>query len=160
MNNKSSNNSLSNNDFDLWVLMDRARSAISRSRELELAVYGITPEQAAILHTLQGQKGAATIAEIADMTVRQYNSVTTLVNRMAKNGLVKKKRSSRDKKYIVSITSKGQSTYEKLTRKSYEMAFSCLSLEDKQKLFLYLKKLLETGRKMLGMDFKPPFLPS
>jgi len=42
-------------DFELGVLFERSRSAHSRMRELELAQYGLTPEQAAILHTLQSK---------------------------------------------------------------------------------------------------------
>jgi DNA-binding MarR family transcriptional regulator len=149
-----------NNVFDLWVLMDRARLTIKRTSRLEVASYGLTAEQAGILDTLLRGGGSASIAEIVDATARQYNSVTTLVNRMAKTGLVRKKRNSKNGKYLVSITDKGKSMYGKLTRNAIEMAFSDLSVEEKQALFVILKKLLIKGRKMLGMDFKFPFLPT
>ena len=35
-------------DFELWILLDHAHSALSRARELELTQFGLTPEQAAV----------------------------------------------------------------------------------------------------------------
>jgi DNA-binding MarR family transcriptional regulator len=152
-------NVFSDNDFDLYVLMDRAKSTISRSCDLEIAAYGITQEQAAIIDTILRANGSATISEIAEQTVKQSNSVATLVNRMVKSGLIKKERPSKNGKYIVSLTDKGKSVYEKVTRNAVSMAFSELSVEEKLMFFTVLNKLMEKARRMLGMDFKMPFLP-
>lgn len=156
---KSGENVFSDNDFDLYVLMDRAKSTISRSCDLEIAAYGLTQEQASIIDTILRSNGSTTISEIAEQTVKQPNSVTTLVNRMVISGLIKKERSSKNGKYIVSLTEKGKSSYEKVTRNAISMAFSELSLEEKLMFFTVLNKLMEKGRRMLGMDFKMPFLP-
>ena len=158
--NRISGRKLLSNNFELWVLLDHVRSIISRSREMELAVYGLTPEQAAVLDTLLKSNGSATIVEIAESIIRKYNSVSTLVSRMAKIGLVKKKKTSDGKKFIVSITEKGRTTYEKVPRNSIEMAFSELTKEENRMLVQLLNKLLERNRTLLGMDFKPPFLSS
>jgi DNA-binding MarR family transcriptional regulator len=148
------------NDFDLWVLMDRARMTIGRTSQLEVASHGLTIEQAGILDELLRGHGSATIAEIVNATGKQYNSVTTLVNRMVKNGLVEKKRNGNSGRYLILMTDKGKEMYGKLTRNAIEMAFSDLTMEEKQMLFNILKKLLKRGRKMLGVDFKLPFLPA
>jgi DNA-binding MarR family transcriptional regulator len=145
-------------DFELWTQLDHSRCAMVRARELELFQFGITQEQAGVLHTLLANGGSLTNAEIADIMIRQNNSVTTLVTRMEKLGLVKKKKPANQTKIIVSVTPKGRSIYESVTNKSIRMAFSDLSLEDKQKLIKYLKHLTEQGRRMLGMDQKLPFL--
>lgn len=145
-------------DFELWVLLDHARSVLSRSRELELAQYGLTTEQAGVLHTLLNKGGSATNSEIAGTVVRAYNSVTTLVNRMEKLGLVAKDKSPQDRKYLVTVTDKGRGIYEKVTRNSIRMSFSDLSAEDKQKFLAYLTHIIKKSRDMLGMDKKLPFL--
>jgi DNA-binding MarR family transcriptional regulator len=145
-------------DFELWVLLDHSRRALVRARELELSQFGITQEQAGVLHTLLDNGGSLTNAEIADIMIRQSNSVTTLVTRMEKLGLVKKTKSANDVKIIVSITPKGRSIYEKVTTKSIHMAFSDLSIKDKQKLIKYFKHLTAKGRHLLGMDQKLPIL--
>ena len=146
-------------DFELWKLLDHVHSAISRARELELYQFGITPEQAGVLRTLIEQGGYTTNAEIADIMIRQYNSSTTMVNRMEKSGLVKKEKPANDRRFIVSITPKGRSICERVTVNSVHMAYSGLSPEEKEKLASYLKNIVEKSRSMLLMDQKLPFLP-
>jgi len=148
---------LSNDDMELYKALRHADFVITRARELELAKFGLTPEQASILNTLQTKGGAATIQEIVDSTMRQYNTVTTMVNRMTESQLIEKQKSSTDKKFIVSITSKGRRLFEKLSYISIETAFSDLSKEDKQKLKSYLQRLTDKTRNMLGLDHKLPF---
>jgi DNA-binding MarR family transcriptional regulator len=155
---KQENNNSEYSDYNLWILMDHARVALSRTRELELAPLNLTPEQVSILHTIYIKGGSATNSEIADVTLRQYNSVCTMVNRLVKQGLVKKQKSAQDRKYIIVMTPKGKSKFEKITKASIEMAFSGLSVKDKQKMGSYLETIIDNSRRMLGMDFKHPFL--
>ena len=145
-------------DFEVGVLFERARSAYSRVRELELAQFGLSPEQAAILHTLQSKGSFATCEEIANMIIRQYHSVTSIVNRMEKNGLVEKIKTKKGRRYLISITQKGENLYNSVPRNSIKMTLSVLTPEEKQQLTLYLQKMLSKGREMLGMDNKYPFL--
>ena len=155
---KNEDESFRTQDFQLYVLLDRARSIISRSRELELAQYGLSPEQAAVLHVLQSMGGSATIAELANTLVRQYNTATTIVNRMANLGLVRKIKPQESKKFTVTITEQAQNIYENVSFNSLEMVFSCLDSEQKKQLVINLEELIKKGRDILGIDFKPPFL--
>ncbi len=145
-------------DFQLWMELDHARSALSRARELELAQFDLTLEQAGVLYTLLEKGGSTANTEIADEMIRQYNSVTTLVNRMEKLGLVKKEKTSSNRKYIVSITEKGRNMYQRATDKSIHMGFSDLSPEEKNQLFSFLTQVVKKTRNILGMDSKLPFL--
>jgi DNA-binding MarR family transcriptional regulator len=142
-------------DFELGVLLERA---YARMRELELAQYGISSEQAAILHTLQSQGGSATNDEIANIIIRQYHSVASIISRMEKIGLVKKEQSKKSKKFIISITEKGITQYAGVSRNSICMYFEDLSPEEKLQLANALYKALRKGRKMLGLDDRLPFL--
>jgi DNA-binding MarR family transcriptional regulator len=158
---KSKDNQQNNDgDFGLWKLLNHAERVVARSRELELAQYGLTREQASVLDELMMSGGSATNADLTDATMRQHHSVTSLVNRMAERGLVRKKKTSSKNKYLVSITEQGRIIYGQITRNSIEMAFSEFPAEDKLKLAEYLNKLVIKGRKMLGFDYKPPFLTS
>ena len=69
---------------ELWVLLERARFAISRLRELELAQFGVTIEQASILNIITKNGGAVTAKDIEDVTMRQQHSISSLVNGMIK----------------------------------------------------------------------------
>ena len=96
--------------------------------------------------------------QIASFTQRQRHSVSTLVNRMEKVGLVKKVKVPREKVYKVIMTKKGKERYEQVTRNSIEMIFSALSAADKRQFVIYLNRLQKKARSLLGLDFKPPFL--
>jgi DNA-binding MarR family transcriptional regulator len=145
-------------DMGLFILLDHARCIIARSRELELAQYGLTPEQTAVLFTLIIKGGSAATDEIADITMRQYNATSSLVNRMSKQGLVEKTKLADSKKFNVSITEKGRIMYSRATNNSIKLAFSDFSKIDKQKLSEYLQTLIDRGRSSLLLDQKLPFL--
>jgi len=146
------------NDAYLWGLLDHAKSLVARARELELSEYGITIEQMSILHALLINKGSATLDEIASIIVRQHNSVSTLVNRMAESGLVKKEKQNNDRKYRVIITEKARNIANSIPRKSIEMIFVDLSLMEKEQLATCLEKLINTGHDVLGHNNTLPFL--
>jgi DNA-binding MarR family transcriptional regulator len=147
-----------NNSFDLWVLLDRTHFAVARSRLLELAQYHLTKEQAQILYAIIPLGGSASMTQIASFTMRQHHSVSTLVNRMAKAGLVKKVKAPNNRGFRVNITPKGQEQYLKVTRKSIEMLFTSLSGTDKRNFAACLYQLHNKARDLLGMDHTLPFL--
>jgi DNA-binding MarR family transcriptional regulator len=144
---------------ELYPLFNNASFIISRTRELELANFRLTQEKAVLLHNLIKMGGSATLSDIAARTFRQYHSVSTLVSRMAKSGLVKKVKNSGKKKFQVSITDKGFKTYSQATCNSLDMIFSVLSLKEQKTLAKYLQRLSDRARNLLGLDYKHPFLP-
>jgi DNA-binding MarR family transcriptional regulator len=148
------------NDAYLWGLLKHSTALISRARGLELAQHKITMEQMSILHVLLVSEGSATIDEIAAMIVRQHNSVSTIVNRMAKSGLITIEKRPHQKKYSVQITEKARSIVEGVPRKSIEMVFTNLSLSEKEQLATCLEELISTAREVLGHNHHLPFLSS
>ncbi|OGO33178.1 MAG: hypothetical protein A2Z29_08655 [Chloroflexi bacterium RBG_16_56_11] len=146
-------------DFRLWRLLDHTRFVISRSREKELARFGMTPEQAHVLDILHQSGGKATIQEIVNITMRQHHSISTLVGRMAKQGLVKKIRSASDsRQYNVNITEKGRALFQSITRRSVEEIFGDLTERDKKALQKVLKKLQVKAYQSLGKKYRPTIL--
>lgn len=141
-------------DFRLWRFLGHTSYAISRLRELELAQYGLTPEQTYVLDILSVSDGSTTISKIMDMTLRPHNTVSTLITRMAQSGLVEKKRCSDDKRsYKITMTGKGRELFRRVTRNSITMAFSTLSVEDKRTLGSILSRLLSRAYEMNGRQF-------
>jgi DNA-binding MarR family transcriptional regulator len=154
---KSIDDILSDQHNTLWILMNHTSYALSRQRELELAKLGITIEKHAILHVLVIKDGRS-ISDIAAVRIRQHNSIFTLINRMEKQGLVKKVKSTRSKEYNIYITEKGKEMYLAVTSDSLDATFAALSEDDKQKLSQYLKLLLIRSLSLQGFDYKLPFL--
>lgn len=148
-------------DFRLWRYMDHTRYMIFRSREKELAQVGLTPEQAYVLDILDAAGGATTINHIAQATQRQHNSISTLMTRMAKLGLIRKTRTRRDKRiYRIALTSKGRSIFTTIPRSSVTQALSCLSAEEKTRMVEYLDRLLSHAYESTGQSYGPEiFLP-
>ena len=145
--------------FKLWILFNNTFFAISRAREIEIAKFGLTHEQAILIYTLIKNGGSATLSEIAESTVRQYHSVSSLVKRMTKSGLVKKVKYQDKKKFEVSITDKGFEIYNKIPRNSIEMTFSVLAPKDQKVFAKCLQRLTLRARDLLNLDYKYPFLP-
>jgi DNA-binding MarR family transcriptional regulator len=145
-------------DAYVYGLLEHAHSLITRARELELAQYGITIEQMSILHALLINGGSATIDEIVAIIVRQHNSVSTIVSRMSKLGLVKKEKLPHEKKFQVLITEKARKIVEAMPWRSIEMNFAGLSLGEKDQLATYLEQLVSAGHDILGHNHNLPFL--
>lgn len=148
-------------NFGLWVLFDQTEEVISKARDLELDQFKLTQMQAKVLFMLtnQGDNGGMTLSEISKWLLREPHSVLSLVNRMEKIGLVKRLKKSGDDKVRVFLTDKARALYSQTTRRSISMIFSALSQKDRQQLQSCLKQLRDKARSLLGMDYKPPFLP-
>jgi DNA-binding MarR family transcriptional regulator len=94
--------------FTSWLLLDYTRFSIARLRNIELAKIEITPEQAAILQILMRNDGKSTIREISYSWMRQLHSVSTLVRRMEKQGLISIVKYPKRKKLDVVISDRGR----------------------------------------------------
>jgi DNA-binding MarR family transcriptional regulator len=150
---------LEDEDFNLWRLLDHTVNALMRPREKELAYFNVTLEQAFIFHAILLEGGTSTYTRIAEISHRQYNSITTLINRMIKQGLVQKKKISGSKQYKISITKKGLALYEPVTINSIKMIYAGVSAKDKQLLAKTLSTLMENAHDIMGVNKKLPFLP-
>ncbi len=140
--------------FGLWRLLYHTAFVINRSRQKELAQYGVTPEQAHVLDILYQSRGTATIQDIVNITMRQHHSISTLISRMAAQGLAKKVRSPTDaRQYNVVITEKGERLFRTITRQSITDIFSCLSEPDRQALDDRLKKLLKKAYQAVEKEY-------
>ncbi len=152
---------VTDDNFELWVLLDQTEEVISRARDLELDQYKLTQIQAKVLFMLTNQdnNGGMTLAEISKWLLREPHSVLSLINRMEKIGLVRRVKGPGDNKMRILLTDKARELYSQTTRRAISMIFSALSQEDKKQFQSYLKKLRNKARSLLGMDYKPPFLP-
>jgi MarR family transcriptional regulator, organic hydroperoxide resistance regulator len=154
---KSSNNNAIG-AVELWKLLDNARFAIARLRVMELTPFGLTIEQSQILRTLFENNGSLTTKKLMEVTMRQPNSISVLVNRMIKMGLLKRERSKSGRMHGIHLTQNGEDLIKKVTVASLEMPFAVFTAEETQQLSLYLDKLLEQARELLGIPHLPPFL--
>ncbi len=156
------NSSSVDKDFTLWVLLKQAKDMVFKATQKELRQYGITPEEAAVLSVVQFLDNKATPAEISRWLLRESHTVSGILSRMEKKGLIRKTKDLDRKNLVrVTLTDKGQQAYYQSTKiESIGKIMSCLSEEECQKLISCLKTLRDRALKELGIDTKPPFPPS
>lgn len=144
-------------DFSLWRFLDHTRYMIARLRKTELARVGLTPEQVHILDILVHDNGSSTINKIVEITARQHHSISTQINRMALQGLVRKVKSTDDsRKYTIKITRKGRNLFGQVNTDSIKTIFSVLSDEEKQVFYFHLEKLIRQVHREIGTEYTTP----
>ncbi len=147
-------------DINLYILLDQTSNIITNAVELELKIFQLTQPQARVLTMLSRQNKPVTLEQLANWTLKEFNSVSTLINRMAKKGLVEKIKIDGDLKTYVVLTNKGSDLYHKqVTERSIHLIFEKLTPKDKKQVDSLLKKIRDNTRDILGLDYRPPFLP-
>lgn len=137
--------------YDLWVLLADTKEAILKSRQRELIRHDITATQAAILFIIQAIGDQATPSEISRQIFRKPSTVTEILNRMEKQGLVTKVKDLNRKNLVrVVLTDKGREAYHLSSqRKSIRKIMSSLSPENRQQLRSFLQTLREEALRHL-----------
>jgi DNA-binding MarR family transcriptional regulator len=145
---------------NLYILLDQTDSIVTNAVELEIKHLRVTQPQVRILTMLSREDQPVTLDELARWTLKEFNSVSTLINRMEKSDLVKKIKKEGDLKTYVVLTEKGSDLYHKqVTERSIRLIFGDLSDDEKIQLDSILKKIRNKTRDLLGLDYRPPFLP-
>jgi len=136
-------------DYRLWVLLHQAKDTIFAAREVELRQYGTSPMHAAVLFIIRAIGSEVTPAKIARWLLRSPNTVSDLLDRMERAGLVRKTRDL-DRKNVtrVTITDKGRQAHnDSMKLESVHRIMSCLSKEERQQLWSILQKLRDEALK-------------
>jgi MarR family 2-MHQ and catechol resistance regulon transcriptional repressor len=147
-------------DYKLWILLSQAADTTLRARQKELDRYDISTAEASVLFAVQAIGERTTPAEITRWLLREPHTVTELLNRMVKKGLVTKSKDLEKKNMVrVSVTEKGRQAYEQSTkRKSIHKVMSALSREERRQLGSYLERLRNKALGELREERpKPPF---
>ncbi len=149
----------SREDYELWVLLDQTCAAMMRAKENELRPAGISGMQAAVLFIVKTVKGPATPAEISRWLFREPHSVSGLLNRMEKDGLVRKVKDLDRKNLIrVALTEKGEEAYQRSREmKVISEILSCLTRKKKENLRTYLEALRSKAVGEIGVRRQLPF---
>lgn len=146
---------LNNANFMLWKILDHTCFMIARSREKELARFGLTPEQAHVLDILSAKGDTITINEIVAITQRQHHSISTLITRMSRQGLLKKVKNDKDsRRWDVMISPKGKRLFQQMTTESINEIYSGLPLEARAGLVQGLGLLLNKAYEVLGQPME------
>jgi DNA-binding MarR family transcriptional regulator len=129
-----------------WLLIHQAYNMVLKVQEKEFARIGLTPQYNGVFMVLRYKKGKVTIKDIAAWLDKNSNSISTLIDRMQRDGYVKRVGNIRDRREVlVELTEKGKEISNKsdvLGWKIVEDVLSGMPEED----FLRLNILLEQVR--------------
>jgi DNA-binding MarR family transcriptional regulator len=97
----------------LWLLLHRVHDVVNLCEESILREYGLTPEQFGVLASIRSDGGSLRPVDLALMLERSPNSVSMLIDRMVKAGLVRRTRDRKDRRAVnVTLTNKGEKALE------------------------------------------------
>lgn len=92
-----------------WALLRQTWIAVNKVAETKLAKIGLTPEKAAVLWACKDYPGVLTPAEIARLVFREAQSIAGLLNRMEKEGMVKRIPKRKGRPFTeIKLTEKGK----------------------------------------------------
>jgi DNA-binding MarR family transcriptional regulator len=138
--------------YNLWVALRHTDHVLLKVRNKELNQYGISTSMAGVLRYIQTRASGATPQYISRLMLREPHSVSGILKRMEKQGLVKKVKSKKDKRSIkVILTKEGLSAYQNASnRESIHNAMSDLSDEECLQMMTLLKKIRDKAIRDLG----------
>lgn len=129
----------------VWLLLHRVRDMLVRCEDSILNAYGVTTEQLSVLGAVKSRGGSLRPVDLAEVLERSPNSMSMLVDRMVKAGLVKRTRDRKDRRTVnVTLTSKGEKALGPATVASWEFIqkiLSRLSEQDSRLLADVLEKI-------------------
>ena len=139
---------LENLSVNLWRTVYQTYTRFKNGVDLVLREYGLTMEQYLVLATIKYRDAPMRITDVANWLERSTNSVTMIVDRMVKAGLLRRVRDRRDRRTVnVFLTSKAENAL-KLANPAFwefmQQGMSPLSLKDK-KAFAGLLETINYG---------------
>ena len=148
------NSESENTVLRLWLLLRRVGDALALCQDSVFSKYGLTTEQFGVLTSIKS-RGPLRPVDLASILERSPNSMSMLVDRMVKAGLVRRTRDRKDRRTVtVSLTSKGEKAVEPAIPAGWEFIhkiLSPLSYND-QRAFA---SMLETVKCELGGYLNP-----
>ncbi|OGN97130.1 MAG: hypothetical protein A2Z77_06160 [Chloroflexi bacterium RBG_13_51_36] len=126
-------------DLRLWRQLYQTYTLLKRCEDSIFEEHGLTTEQYAVLVSIEFLGEPARITDIARWLERSTNSISMIVDRMVKAGLIRRVRDKGDRRVVfVSKTSKAESRFKPATVASFESIRKMLSpvpYEDRHSLF-------------------------
>jgi DNA-binding MarR family transcriptional regulator len=135
-----------NLDKGAWLLLRQVPNLVSRCEDQVFSKHGLTTERHAVLMVIRHIDGPVRPTDVARWLDLSVNSVSMIIDRMVKAGLVKRVRDRKDRRTVfLTMTSKAEKAYVVASVAGWELIQEILApLSDKDKRNLI--KLLETLR--------------
>jgi len=148
--------------YEIWVLLSQTREAMYQARSKELKPYKVTPRNAAVLNIIAMIGDRATPTEMSRWLFRKRHSMTEMIDRMERHGLVKKSKDLDRKNMVrVTLTEKGWKLHHIAFKQNDVIGKIVTSLPDEKRRQLrsFLQTLRDHATKECGVKDTLPFPP-
>jgi DNA-binding MarR family transcriptional regulator len=138
--------------YRLWLLLSQTRSALFKARQARVGHY-LHPNQATALIAIWAANGQATPAMLARELFLERHTVSELISRMEKKGLVNKNRDEKKRNVVrITITEKGRRIGHQMIQIDFiRQMMSNLTDEQQVQLRTGLTILLKAALNELGI---------
>jgi DNA-binding MarR family transcriptional regulator len=146
----------------LWMMIRRTVRLIAKARQRELIRCGISDDASAVLLTVWTLGRQAIPAMISRYLFLERHSVSQLLTRMEKDGLVQRVKDLERRNYVrVELTKKGLDAFHRSSKqRSTRPIMTVLSDKEQEALWSVLARLRDRAIKRLGMKDPVLFPPS
>jgi DNA-binding MarR family transcriptional regulator len=143
-------------DYTLVTQIMQVADIFVKVRERELIPHNLSATSAAILFLVDAMGEDITPAKITRMLLREPHSISGILMRMEKHGLIKRTKNMERKNQIrITLTAKGEKTLKQAMKLDGTMhVLSRLSAEQQRQLKATLTALKEAGMKELHLNPK------
>lgn len=139
-----------------WLLCHQTYDSVYKCEEAVFAREGLSTQQHSVLMAIKYIEGPVTISELAHWLERNQNGISTLVERMVKDGLISRKRDLPDRRSVrLAMTKKGKDLLERSTVSGWELVqeiLSCLSDKELRMMNDMMERMREKAFGYLNPD--------
>ena len=148
-----------NEDELLWGRLFLATTLVQRAREVELSRVNISLIQAMVLYALKISPEPLTPSRLAKMLCREPHSMSALIDRMEKQGLIQKKHDLSPKNLVrVVVTAKGEEAFQRQRRaNAVTNITSSLTKQERETLGSCADKLRLRAKELLRQMQPDPY---
>jgi MarR family transcriptional regulator for hemolysin len=150
---------LSDHRYILGTLLQQVRDLLVAVKNNDLKQHNITARQLAILDIISILGGKVTPTELSTKLLRQPHSISNLITRMEKRGLVSRTTNPDIKNSLnITLTDKGKQIFkDSVEPDTIPEIISCLSEQELQQLISSLKKIRTSALEKLSRTNQPLF---
>jgi DNA-binding MarR family transcriptional regulator len=130
-----------------WFILHQVMDSLTKYEEMAYAKAGLSYQQFAVLTAIKFIKDPVKQTDVANWLDRNTNTVSAIINRMEKDGLLKRVRDLKDHRAVrLVLTLKGERRFKKAMKPARELpeqVLSCFSGEELDCFRSLLEKLRE-----------------
>jgi DNA-binding MarR family transcriptional regulator len=133
---------------DTWAIFHQTYQSLTKCADEAFARIGLLHQQYQVLRAMKNMPATVTATAIANWLDRNSNSITLIIDRMERSGLVKRVRDLKDRRAIrLIITPEGKKRYAQADEPAQELSREVLSALTQDEMATFMELLQKIREK-------------